>query len=164
MPQDTEILAILGELETKAPVGYALAFHIHFTAPRVLLQTYPKAWTDYYSQNGLVMSDPTVAWGFENDGACRWSDLPVDDAAGVLTQAATHGLAYGVIIVVDQNDSRSLCSLAHDSREFTDAEIAQFTTLLQRLHGLTHKSPPLSDKMIQQLKNMSVRLTLSRES
>ena len=93
--QDT-IQDKLGKLKEAAPAGYALAMHVRFTAPTFLFQTYDRKWLDYYSQNGLVMSDPTVHWGFENRGFVLWSDLVASDTAKVMEQAATYGLNYGV--------------------------------------------------------------------
>ena len=57
-----EISETLDQLNQLAPTGYALGIHIEYTTPKFMFQTYPKAWLDYYSSNGLVMSDPMVAW------------------------------------------------------------------------------------------------------
>jgi LuxR family transcriptional regulator len=56
----TEIRAVLSDLMTLAPTGYAAALHINFTTPAFLFQTYPTDWLAIYSQQGMVMKDPTV--------------------------------------------------------------------------------------------------------
>ena len=141
-----------------SPAGYALALHIHFTTPTFLLQTYPKAWTDYYSQNGLVMSDPTVAWGFENTGTVLWSDL-ADASNPVLKASADHGLVYGVTCAVETGKSRSLCSFSRSDREFTDGESADLADHVAELHRLTDGLGAFSPIAAEKLRGMSVRLT-----
>ena len=161
MTSESALLATLTEIEASGPVSYAMALHIKFTSPTVLLQTYPKEWTDYYSQNGLVMSDPTVAWGFENVGTQRWSDLATQDPAGVMAAAATHGLTYGVVCVVETDGSRSLCSFARADREFDDDEITGLAQQVTKLHDLTVGHERFSTATAQTLKTMDVRLTES---
>ena len=124
MSAQLEIRHILGDLMDTATAGFALAFHVRFTTPSFLFQTYPKDWLDYYSQNGLVMSDPTVAWGFENTGAIGWSDLTASDSAGVLAKAAEFGLKHGATCATGSDESRSIGSFARADRDFTDAERA----------------------------------------
>lgn len=158
-PTDTRIIAILNDLEATAGSGYALALHIRFTSPAILMQTYSKAWTDYYSQNGLVMSDPTVAWGFDNLGTRRWSDLAELDTAGVMAMAADHGLVFGATSAVERDGSRSIGSLARADREFTEAEITGFHAALRDLHDLTTDPDALSDAAVKKIRSMAVRLT-----
>ncbi len=152
-----EISEILGELNKQAPVGYALGLHIEYTTPRFMFQTYPKAWLDHYSSNGLIMSDPMVVWGFENSGSFRWSDL--EDPAGVFTQAADFGMPYGVVIAAASDDIRSICGFANADREFTDAEIAKLEADVTRLHEFTATHARLSPEIVEQLKRMSIMVT-----
>ncbi|MEL6682148.1 MAG: autoinducer binding domain-containing protein [Pseudomonadota bacterium] len=152
-----EISEILGELNERAPAGYALGFHIEYTTPKFMFQTYPKDWLDYYSQNGLVMSDPMVAWGFEHTGHKRWSEL--DDPAGVMKQAADYGMKFGVVIAAEAGDHRSICGFANASGEFTDEEIAALETAVLQLHNSTAETAKLSPETVQQLKNMSILVT-----
>ncbi len=152
-----EISEILGELNERAPAGYALGFHIEYTTPKFMFQTYPKAWLDYYSQNGLLMSDPMVAWGFENTGRQRWSDLT--DPAGVMDKAADHGMKFGVVIAAETGDQRSICGFASADREFTDEEIDSLEDAVLRLHNHTADTAKLSHETVQQLRNMSILVT-----
>ena len=154
----SDIMPMIARLEQAAalaPAGYALAFHIRFTAPTFLLQAYPKAWTTYYSLHALVMADPTVAWGFANDGWCRWSDL-TDDPSRVMERAAEHGLKFGIVCALETDGSRSFGSFARADREFMDEEIAELMALLTDLHVATRDVENLSSDSIEALRKMSV--------
>ncbi len=153
----TEISQVLGNLNKLAPAGYALGLHIQYTTPKFMFQTYPKDWLDYYSQNGLIMSDPMVAWGFEHAGFCRWSDL--DDSAGVMKQAGEHGMKFGAVYATDAGDSRSIGGFARNDREFDDAELEKMKVIVDDLHDSMADQAKLTPDTIQQLKNMSVMVT-----
>ncbi|PUB13173.1 autoinducer binding domain-containing protein [Yoonia sediminilitoris] len=152
-----EISSELGKLNEAAPSGYALGFHVQYTSTKFLFQTYEKKWLDYYSQHGLVMADPIVAWCFENTGYTRWSDLT--DDAGVLVKAAEYGLNYGVVYATDAGGSRSMAGFARDDREFTDDEIAALIAKVDLLHAATADQAELSLETIAQLRNMSIMVT-----
>lgn len=152
-----EISETLGRLHKMAPAGYALGFHVEYTTPKFVFQTYPKAWLDHYSSNGLIMMDPMVAWGFENAGTQRWSLL--EDPAGVMQMAADHGMKYGVVIAVTSDDRRSIGGLSHPDREFTDEEIAQLESDVQLIHDKTADTAHLSPETVDQLKKMSIMVT-----
>lgn len=155
-----KISETLGQLNDLSPAGYALGIHIEYTTPKFMFQTYPKDWLDYYSRNGLLMSDPMVAWAFEAEGARRWSDL--DDPAGVMTKAAEHGLRYGIVISITSDDSRTICGFANREREFTDAEIATIQALVTNIHDNTADTAQLDPKTVEQLKKMSIMVTHPR--
>ena len=153
---ETAITQTLRDLQADAPKGFALAFHIRFTTPTFLFQTYPRAWADYYSQNGLVMQDPTVAWGFENLGTQRWSDLAPLDTAGVMTKAAEYGLTHGVTIAVEEGDSRSIGSFARDDREFDETEVKMLHDRMAELHRQTAEVQQFSPETAGRLRRMAV--------
>lgn len=161
MASQLEIRAILGELQEIAPAGFALALHVRFTTPTFLFQTYPKDWLDYYSQNGLVMSDPTVAWGFSNMGSTSWDQLKGEDVAGVLTKAAEFGLMYGMSCVAGTQENRSLCGFARADRPFTDAESKTLEAHSEALHQLTSDLKTLRPEVGEALRTMSVQFTHS---
>lgn len=156
-PTQVEISEVLGQLKELAPAGYALGFHIQYTTTKFLFQTYKKEWLDYYSQNGLVMSDPIVAWCFENTGACRWSDL--QDTEGVLKEAAKHGMKFGIVYATESGRSRSMGGFARSDRDFTDEEIRTISVAFDALHADTADQAELADETVQQLKKMSVMVT-----
>lgn len=158
MPQTQfEISQTLGDLGQLAPAGYALGLHIEYTTPMYMFQSYPKVWLDYYSQNGLVMSDPMVAWGFENTGSARWSDL--EDPTGVLVKAASYGLSYGLVSATKSEDSLSICGFARNDREFSDSEIAIISEKIAFLHRSTANHAELTPETVKQLKKMSIMVT-----
>lgn len=156
-PTQVEISEVLGELKELAPAGYALGFHIQYTTPKFMFQTYPKDWLDYYSQNGLIMSDPMVAWGFENVGSCRWSII--NDPTGVMQKASEYGMKFGIVCARDNAGSRSIGGFARSDREFNDDEINAITTAFEVLHSGTTDQAQLSDETVAQLKKMSVMVT-----
>ena len=152
-----EISEALGELNKLAPTGYALGIHIEYTKPKFMFQTYPKAWLDYYSRNGLIMSDPMVAWAFQELGSMRWSQL--DDPNGVFAKAAEYGMTFGVVISAESDDSRTICGFANAGRDFTDEEIAQIEALVLSIHQNTSDTAQLDADTVDQLKKMSIMVT-----
>lgn len=156
-PTQVEISEVLGKLKDLAPAGYALGFHITYTTPKFMFQTYSTTWLDYYSQNGLVMSDPMIAWGFENIGHVRWSTF--EDPAGVLEKAAEHGMKFGIVCASDDTGSRSIGGFARNDREFDDDEIAVIVAAFEELHAGTADQAALSEDTVKQLKNMSIMVT-----
>ncbi|MEM9437824.1 MAG: autoinducer binding domain-containing protein [Pseudomonadota bacterium] len=149
----THGLAILAEL---CPAGYATGFHIRFTSPTYLFQTYAPEWNEYYSSQGLVMRDPTVAWMLQNTGAVRWSDLADQDAGGVLAAAKEHGLVYGASVSVMEGDSRSVGGFARADREFTDDELKALSTAMLTIHLATLDDGALSNEDKATIKRLSV--------
>lgn len=157
MGSRSEIERQLAHLADLSPAGFAMAFHIRFTTPAFLFQTYDRRWLDLYSQKGLVMQDPIVRFGFEGTGWRRWSDL--DDPAGVLEQSAAFGLAYGVAVAIEEGGSRSVAGLARADREFSDDEVPDLLRAVGDLHLITLEAGQLSDEAHDELKRMSVALT-----
>ena len=94
-PQMADISKIKALLEHAGEIsesGFAIAFHIRLTSPDFLFQTYPKEWTDIYSEKGLVMVDPIVRFGFTETGSIRWSALRENDEHNVLEQSLAFGM------------------------------------------------------------------------
>ena len=81
-------------------------------------------------------------------GRLRWSSLPVPDPFGICKDAAAHGLTYGLTVACGPISSRTICSFAHDEREFTDDEIEMILDTVRRLHEITE--PPESLTKAQQ--------------
>ncbi|MCO4848318.1 MAG: autoinducer binding domain-containing protein [Yoonia sp.] len=162
MADQLEIHRLLEEVQKIATAGFALAFHVRFTTPTFLFQTYASDWLDHYSQNGFVMSDPTVAWGFENTGAIKWSELAEQDTMNVLTKAAEFGLKYGTACGVEAGESRSLGSFARADREFDADETKMLVDMMTKLHMLTANIKTISPETNAALRTMSVQFTHSR--
>lgn len=159
MDSPSGIRECITELMVLSPSGFAIALHIEFTTPSYLFQTYPKAWIDYYSQNGLVMQDPTVAWGFDNVGVIRWSELVENDPGKVIEKAAEYGILCGFTYSVQQSGSQSLCSFTSPDADFSDAQIAEICKIVDRMHESTLSLAALSEETRRELKRMSIVFT-----
>ena len=158
-----EISDVLGELNGLAQAGYAIGLQIQYTTPKFMFQTYSKEWLDLYSEKGLLMSDPTLAWGFENTGAVRWAQLRDNDPAGVLQLAKAHGIKFGITCAQEsegvKDGIRSVGSFARNDRDFTAQEIVDITAHFNTLHAATESQAQLPEETVQQLKKMSIIVT-----
>ncbi len=155
----TQANDILKRLHGRSPAGFAIGLHIQFTTPRYFFQSYPKDWLEHYSAAGLLLSDPTVHWGFSNAGVVRWSALAASDGLGVLQQAARFGLNFGCTVAVDRSASRTIASFARPDREMTDIELAALQRDLKALHDETLAMMVLSPDIHETLRQMSIYLT-----
>ncbi len=159
MTERSAISPILEELTPLCPSGYALALHITFTTPTFLFQTYSSDWTEHYSQNGMVLFDPVVRWGFENTGVSTWGALAENDSHGVLKSAGDFGLNFGTVISIVEGDSRTIGGFARPDRNHTEEEIEKLTSLLKKVHYHTIASKDLSEEDQAALKRLSISLT-----
>lgn len=149
----------LARLQEMAPAGFALGFHVRFTAPAFMFQTYDKAWLEHYSKSGFIMSDPVVHWGFSNRGYCDWEDLRKDDPEGILDSAADFGLKHGISWAVGGEEGHSLGGLARSDRRFNQDEIDEMMTIISELHDVTDNLQLLSPETAAALTEMSVQYT-----
>ncbi|WP_420858646.1 autoinducer binding domain-containing protein [Marivivens marinus] len=159
MDTTAEIRRILTTMQDIAPAGFAIAFHIQFTTPAFLFQTYPKDWINMYNKRGMVMQDPIVGYGFENNATTRWSNLADNDPAGVLPEASKYGLVYGMACGIEEGGSRSVAGFSRSDRELTDAEIDQLYSLVKELHSMTAEAKSVSPEVRDELRNMSISFT-----
>jgi LuxR family transcriptional regulator len=155
----TRIAALLREMDDRSPAGLAVALHIDFTAPRYLVQSYPRQWLDHYSTSGLVLDDPTVRWGLGNIGCIRWGDLGMIDDRGVLEQARDFGIMNGVTLAIVEAGSRSIASFARSDRDFDDGEIRELERHFSELHRLTLDQSKLTASEQRALIELSVQTT-----
>ena len=129
-----------GEL---APAGYYIALRIGFAFPLAEQNLLPKGWIDQYTKQNFMLVDPVINWLYRHAGAIRWSAITLPDPQNVLTQAAQHGLKFGVAICFDDpspKGQRSFGSFCRSDREFSDEEISMLATKLEWLHRAT--APP----------------------
>jgi len=159
MTTNSAISPLLEDLNPLCPAGYALALHITFTTPNFLFQTYPSEWTEHYTQNGMVLFDPAVRWGFENTGTTTWAALSESDSHGVLKTAADFGMKFGTVIAIVEKDSRTIGGFARPDRDHTKDEVETLTSLLKKIHHHTIASKDLSEEDQAALKRLSVSLT-----
>ncbi|TNY32595.1 autoinducer binding domain-containing protein [Pelagovum pacificum] len=155
---ERQIRQCIAELEELSPSGFAIAFHIRFSRPEFLFQTYPRDWQKIYSTGGLVMSDPIVSWGFANNGWTRWSELQ-DPPGGVLDQGRAFELNFGVAAGVEIDGSRSIAGFSRSDREFSVDEVERLMELLEELHRITLTGGALSPEAHAELRSMSLKFT-----
>lgn len=138
-------MPVLGpdEMQELAPVGYYLALRVGFAFPMEEINALPPDWVEYYTRERYMLFDPVIRWFYQNAGAVRWSEIPISDPKGILTQAREFGLRFGVAIAVfDDNAAglRSFGSFVRSDREYTDAEIARLQSHVEQLH--LDREPP----------------------
>ncbi|MFD2172751.1 autoinducer binding domain-containing protein [Rhodobacter lacus] len=147
-----EINKTLRELTRLVPDGYFVGLHIRFAAPIMQFQTYPEAWSDHYTRQAYALRDPTIAWGFSEEGACRWSAFPLPDPFNILGEARRFGLNYGVTLSCGPIASRTIASFTSREREFRDDEIETISQLVRRLHDITQPPEGLTKAQIEALR------------
>ncbi|MGP3697249.1 autoinducer binding domain-containing protein [Rhodobacter sp. NSM] len=137
---------------------FAIGVRIRFANPMLLYQTYPSDWVNLYAEKALIFVDPTVRWGLEHPGICRWSDLQDTDEAGVMEKAAEYGLRYGIVVSVGEASARTLGFFCRDDRELNDEE-AQFALAhVQSLHDMTEGLAKASEPQLAELRNLGAVL------
>ncbi|NRP12621.1 Transcriptional activator protein AnoR [Aliiroseovarius sp. xm-m-379] len=152
MGRNQSIDSLLSELTPLAEAGYFIGLHIRFVSPLMTFQTFPQAWTDHYTQNAYALRDPLIATGISHTGAIRWSAITLPDPFGIMDEAKTFGLAYGVCVSCGPVTSRTVASVARSDREFTDEEIATITGIVLRLHHETQPPDSLTNAEIEALR------------
>lgn len=98
------------------------------------------------------MRDPMTAWGFSTEGAARWSEIDVPDTFGIMSEAASYGLKYGVHVAFGPISSRTIAGLAHGDREFTDAERDRAERIVARMHAMTEPPEKLTQAQVEALR------------
>lgn len=126
----------LGRLAAVCDRGFAVAFHIRYTRPTLLYQTYAQDWADHYSEKGYMLSDPTVHWGLANTGSMDWAALESQDPEGVITAARAHGLTNGWTYATGPATSRSLASMTRTT-PFSTAQRHEISAIIDDIHTLT---------------------------
>ena len=159
MQPEIDISKTLANLMDVATAGFVLGLHIRFTTPTYLFQTYPKAWIEEYSRDGLLLRDPAVAWVLSNEGHVSWEELAPLDQDRVFERAAAHGLVHGVTMSLVRDGSRSLGGFARPDRYFTPGEIERIEAGMTELHEATASTRPLSPELRESLRRLSIAFT-----
>ena len=154
LPHD--IASWLHLIHGRATAGYAVALHLGLHAPRYLFQTFPRAWSAAYADEGLIFLDPAAAWGMVHTGRAAWADLAAGDRAGVLARAAEHGLRFGLAVSVLRGGSRSMASLARRDRAFSSEEEDAIEAAVVALHDATRADAGLDPGQEEALRRLSV--------
>ncbi len=161
MNRHQEIKDQLQRLVAAGEWKFAVGLRIRFNHPTLLYQTYPEEWVAYYTQNGLLFSDPAVLWGMTNTGICDWSGLESLDKAGVLRQARDFGLNYGIVVSVGDSSSRSMGFFARSDQAVTEAQRRIAQGAMSDLHASTEglaDAPPEELARLAGLKDMMATL------
>ena len=145
---------LLKKLAQCCDTGFALAIHIRYTRPSLLFQTYDQAWNDYYSENGLMLSDPVVRWGLQNTGFVLWDDLMDEDDAGVLAKAKTFGLNNGVTYATGSISSRTISGFTRNGAPYSKDELESMTAIVDQIHALTEGIEDFSEGEINALREL----------
>lgn len=142
----------LHQLALLSPAGYFLGLHIRFASPLMTFQTYPQEWADHYTNQGYALRDPIIAWGFSKTGASRWSEITIPDPFGILAEAASFGMRYGVSVSCGPISSRTIGGCARSDREYTDTELRKIEQMIIRLHDMTQPPESLTQAQIDALR------------
>jgi LuxR family transcriptional regulator len=119
-----------------ANAGFYIAFRVEFLLPEYEHNSLPRAWVHKYTQQGLMMQDPVMRWIYGHTGKIRWSEIDIPDTHGVLTRAAEHDLAFGLVISsidTEVTGLRSFGNFCRSDREFLDQEIEELERRLELL-------------------------------
>ncbi|MCE6953052.1 autoinducer binding domain-containing protein [Cereibacter sphaeroides] len=149
---------LLSAVAARSDWHFAIGVRIRFANPTLLYQTYPEAWVNTYAEQALIFVDPTVRWGMEHPGICRWSELSDQDEAGVMAKAADFGLRYGIVVSVGEASARTLGFFCRPERELTDEEASFALETVQVLHDETSGIGQLSETQLAELRNLGAGL------
>lgn len=111
------------KLREWAPAGFILAFNLTFRGPEHLHSEYPEQWRNLYEERNYFFTDPILVWAVGNSGNKRWSEINLPDIRGMMKEAATFGLRYGVVFSCKYDGKRSFLTVSRGDREFSDTEI-----------------------------------------
>jgi LuxR family transcriptional regulator len=143
---------ILHSLALMAPAGYFIGLHIRYASPLMQFSNYNQDWLDHYTEKAYALRDPTIAWGFSKEGACRWADIGIPDPFGLFTEARQFGLTYGLTVSCGPVRSRTISSFARSDRDFLDAEVDKIGHLVRRLHDITEPPESLTTAQTEALR------------
>jgi LuxR family transcriptional regulator len=142
----------LHSLALMAPAGYFIGLHIRYASPLMQFSNYNQDWLDNYTEKAYALRDPTIAWGFSKEGACRWADIDIPDPFGLFAEARKFGLTFGLTVACGPVRSRTISSFARSDRGFLDDEIEKITHLVRRLHDITEPPESLTTAQIEALR------------
>ncbi len=131
------LASLLSRLRGYCDSGFALAIHIRLTRPTLLFQTYDQAWSDHYSENGYMLSDPVVHWGLTHVGRVVWDSLADQDPEGVFQAAKDFGLYHGWTFAIGEMADKTIAGMTRSDRAHSAAEVAEIEAIVSEIHTLT---------------------------
>lgn len=146
-----------------ATTGYYLALRVGFAFPVEEVNALPPDWVEHYTRERFMLQDPVIRWIYSNIGAVRWDDIDLDDPRGVLTEAQSFGLTYGVAVCCidgSQDGRRSFGTFVRSDQPFTDEELVELETLVRERHYA--KLPPsnMTDAELEALRMVKAGMRL----
>ncbi|SMO52915.1 autoinducer binding domain-containing protein [Paracoccus laeviglucosivorans] len=126
--------AELRAISLLASAGYYMGIRIREAKADLVYNTYPPQWQQRYLAMSYKLRDPIIAWAYANNGAAHWSDIAQNDAAGVIADAARHGLVHGLVVTVGAIGARTIAGFARPDRPFSLAEAEYLQAALHRMH------------------------------
>lgn len=150
---ETPIREKLARIAQIAPGGCSMGIRIRFGRPALLHYTYHPGWMKQYLEQNLYLCDPTIVWGVASSGEIRWSELErrFPDPFGVFEKARKFDLNYGIVVSTGTIGSRSVAGLAHNEREFTDEETAEYKKIIGEIHDIVCRRKPLLETHLRAL-------------
>jgi len=118
-----QIDSVLPLYRIMAPAGFILAFNLTMRGPEYFHSEYPKEWQREYERKNYAWGDPILLWAAVNTGDKRWSDVRLPDLVGVFKAAERFNIRYGATFSRKHSGKKSVLTVAHDTREFTDEEM-----------------------------------------
>lgn len=149
---------LLSAVAAQSDWHFAIGVRIRFANPTLLYQTYPREWVNLYAEKAMIFVDPTVRWGLEHPGICRWSDLKDQDEAGVMAKAAEFGLRYGIVVSVGEASARTLGFFCREDRELSEADAAFALVKVQEIHDATAGIGQATESQLAELRNLNALL------
>jgi LuxR family transcriptional regulator len=143
---------LLHELSLISPGGYVIGLHIRYVAPLMIVNTYPEEWQDVYTKKVYGLRDPALAWGLSHTGFTRWSEITLPDPFGILEEAASFGMIYGMLGSIGPLSSRTIIGSTRADREFDEAEMSHIYDIATRMHNLTKPPAQLTVAQVEALR------------
>lgn len=143
MDQEKQDNTGLEEVTQIAPAGYYIALRVGFASPVEEINRLRSDWVQHYTRQRFMLFDPVVRWVHAHTGIKSWAELTDDDPRGILGQAQTFGMRYGVAVsVFDDNPAghRSFGYFARSDRDFTPDEAQQLFAFVAKRHD--EMAPP----------------------
>ena len=158
---ETPIREKLDRIAEISPIGCSMGVRFRLGRPAFLHYTYESEWMRIYLEQHLYLCAPTIVWGVASSGHVRWSDLEqrFPDPFGVFEKARKFNLNHGCVVSVGSIGSKTIGGIAHDKRELTDAEIAEFKRLLGGIHDIVCRRKPLLETHLRALELFSYGYT-----
>lgn len=150
---------LFDELDRIAPDGYNFGFHIRFSRPALVRNTYDDAWGQTYAERKFILNDPAVIWGLTQDAPRRWRDIDIPDPLGVFDAARKAGYKHGVSFGYGPLEQRSLGSCASKARDFSDTVIERVHEIVVQIHGMIAGEGILSERQKEALQMLATGMT-----